>query len=280
MLGCKSNQKWVETVVEDSNHSVTLRDVKTGFKVHRLWKGGDASSPEYFLIENRHMTESDEFLPCRGILIWHIDDRVGSNADENHPWVKLMQADGLDQLKQNFARGGDGDSHPGLTDNCKFSALSNPNSKSYRGEDTYVSVTNIPISSPATTFDIAVTKGDQPQGDEFDPKKCHRLRNTYQPATHCLDVVNDDGTNSKGLVQMAATGNFFGQHWQLKPNGDGTFFLRTLFLGFDRRLGVQSDKKTPIWELANDSAMAQYWTIGQWDHPLDGTWHLEVTHRE
>lgn len=96
--------------MEDTNHSVTLRDVKSGFKVHRLWKNGDSNSPEYFLIENRQTTRSNEFIPGRGLLIWHIDDRVGSNADENHPWVKLMQADGLDQLKQNFARGDDGDS--------------------------------------------------------------------------------------------------------------------------------------------------------------------------
>ncbi|KAL1653625.1 hypothetical protein SLS61_003773 [Didymella pomorum] len=276
---CKSNQKWVETVVEDTNHSVTLRDVKAGFKVHRLWKDGDAQSPEYFLVENRQMTGSDEFLPGKGLLIWHIDDRVGSNADENHPWVKLMQADGLDQLKQNFARGDDGDSYPGHTDNRKFSALSNPNSKSYGGEDTFVSVTDIPLSSSTMTFDITVKEGDQPPTDKFDPKMWYRLKNTFQPATHCLDVVNDNGTSSKGFINMAATGNFSGQHWQLKPNGDGTYFLRTLFLGSDKQLGVQSDKKTPILQPANSSAKGQYWTIGQWDHPQDGTWHLEVKHR-
>lgn len=250
--------------------------MKQGFKVHRLWTNGDENSTEYFLIENRQISGSDEFLPGRGLLIWHIDDRMGSNADENHPWVKLMQADGLDQLKQNFGRGDDGDSYPGLTDNRKFSALSNPDSKSYGGADTYVSVTSIPISSSTMTFDITVKQGDQPPTGKFDPKMWYRLRNTYQPTTHCLDVVNDDGTNSKGLVQMAAAGNFSGQHWQLKPNGDGTYFLRTLFLGPDRRLGVQSDKKTPVLEPANDAAKAQYWTIGQWDHPQDGTWHLEV----
>lgn len=265
--------------MEDTNHSVTLRDVKAGFKVHRLWKDGDAQSPEYFLVENRQMTGSDEFLPGKGLLIWHIDDRVGSNADENHPWVKLMQADGLDQLKQNFARGDDGDSYPGHTDNRKFSALSNPNSKSYGGEDTFVSVTDIPLSSSTMTFDITVKEGDQPPTDKFDPKMWYRLKNTFQPATHCLDVVNDNGTSSKGFLNMAATGNFSGQHWQLKPNGDGTYFLRTLFLGSDKQLGVQSDKKTPILQPANSSAKGQYWTIGQWDHPQDGTWHLEVKHR-
>jgi immune inhibitor A len=129
------------------------------------------------------------------------------------------------------------------------------------------------------TFDITVKEGDQPPADKFDTKTWYRLKNTFQPATHCLDVVNDNGASSNGFLNMAATGNFSGQHWQLKPNGDGTYFLRTLFLGASRHLGVQSDKKTPILEPANESAKGQYWTIGQWDHPQDGTWHLEVRRR-
>lgn len=245
------------------------------FKFHRLWTNGDANSLKYLLVENRQMAGSDEFLPGRGLLIWHIDDRMGSNADENHPWVKLMQADGLDQLKQNFGRGDDGDGYPGGTDNRKFSSLTNLNSKSYGGDDTFVSVTNIPISSPTMTFDITVKKGDQPPAGKFDLKTWYRLKSTYQPATHCLDIVNDNGTNSKGLLHMAVTGKFSGQYWQLKPNGDGSYFLRTLFLGPNRRLSVRSDKKTPILEAANDSAKAQYW--GAWDNPQDGTWHLEVS---
>ncbi len=274
--GCKSNQGWVETVVETSNHQITLRDVKDGHKVHRLWTNGDPDSQEYFLVENRQTVKSDEFLPGRGLLIWHIDDRIGSNTDENHPWIKLMQADGLDQLKQNFGRGDDGDPYPGFTDNRRFDSLSSPNSKSYLGTDTFVSVTNVPISNPTMTFDVTVKKSDQPPADKFNPKMWYRLKNTYQPSTHCLDVVNDNGTNSKGLVEMAVIGKFSGQYWQLKANEDGTYSLRTMFLGPDRRLGVKDDKRTPILQTANDSAKAQFWTIEPWGSPEDGTWHLEV----
>ena len=262
--------------METSNRQVTLRDVKDTFKIHRLWTNGDANSQEYFLIENRQTTKSDEFLPGKGLLVWHVDDRIGSNADENHPWIKLMQADGLDQLKQNFGRGDDGDAYPGFTDNRKFDSLSNPNSKSYEGNDTYVSVTNISTSDPTMTFDITVKKGDQPPTDKFNPRMWYRLKNTYQPSTHCLDVVNDNSINSKGLLQMAAIGNFSGQRWQLKENDDGSYCLRTMFLGPDRQLGVKDDKSTPILQTANPSARAQYWTIGAWDNPQDGTWHLEV----
>ncbi|KAF3002949.1 hypothetical protein E8E13_003957 [Curvularia kusanoi] len=272
---CKANQGWVETVVETENRQITLQDVKEDYKVVRLWTDGDVNSQEYFLVENRQTVKSDEFLPGKGLLIWHVDDRLNSNTNENHPWIKLMQADGFDQLKQNFGRGDDGDPYPGFTDNRSFDALSNPSSKSYRETDTYVSVTNIPISAPAMTFDITVKKGDEDPVQKFDSRMWYRLKNTYQPSTHCLDVVNDNGLESQGLLQMAATGNFSGQFWQLKANDDGTYFLRTMFLGAERHLSVKDDKATPFLELANPSAKAQYWTIGAWEHPQDGTWHLE-----
>jgi immune inhibitor A len=197
-------------------------------------------------------------------------------VDENHPWIKLMQADGFDQLKQNFGRGDDGDPFPGFTDNRKFDSLSNPSSKSYQEADTYVSVTNIPMSTAEMTFDITIKKHDDPQTETFDPQMWYRLKNTYQSSTHCLDVVNDDGLNSKGLLQMAAIGNFSGQYWQLKANEDGTYCLRTMFLGAERRLGVMDDKTTLVLQTVNPSAKGQYWTIEAWDHPYDGTWHLEV----
>lgn len=276
ITGCKANQGWVETVVETNNHQIVLQDVKEGYKVHRLWTDGDVNSKEYFLIENRQTVRSDEFLPGKGLLIWHIDDQLTSNTDENHPWIKLMQADGFDQLKQNLGRGDDGDAYPGFTDNRQFDAMSNPNSKSYKETDTYVSVTNIPISTPTMTFDITVKKRDQPPTERFEPGTWYRLKNSFQPSTHCLDVVNDNGANSKGLLQMAATGNFSGQYWQLKSNDDGTYCLCTMFLGAERQLGVKDDKTTLVLEAANPSAKGQYWTIGAWDHPQDGTWHLEV----
>lgn len=261
--------------METTNRQVPLHDVKVGFKVHRLWTDGDANSQEYFLIENRQTTASDEYLPGKGLLIWHIDTRVGSNTDENHPMIKLMQADGLDELK----KGGfsdDADVYPGRTDNRKFDSMTNPNSKSYAGADTYVSVTNIPPSSTTMTFDITVKKSDQPPTSNFNDRMWYRLKNTYQPTTHCLDVINDNGTDSTGLLQMAATGKFSGQYWQLKPNDDGSYRLRTMFLGPNRQLGVRDDKMTTVLQPANDFAMAQHWTIHAWDNPQDGTWHLEV----
>ncbi|KAF2801924.1 M6 metalloprotease [Mytilinidion resinicola] len=269
---CKQTQDWIGTVTETENHQITLQDVKSGLKTHRLWTNGDSNSQEYYLIENRQLTGFDESLPGAGLLVWHIDDSVSSNTDENHPKVKIMQADGLDQLKANLGRGDAGDVFPGLANNSTFNATSNPDSKAYAGNDTYVSVTGIPPPAASITFNITVKPINQPPTGDFDPKKWYRLKNTFQPQTDSLDVINDNGPNSTGLLQMARDGNFTGQYWQIKSNGDGTYALRTLFLGPDRQLDVYSnDKLTPVLDKAGFFS-GQFWTIKPWG---DGTWHLE-----
>jgi immune inhibitor A len=65
---CKANQGWVDTVTETENHVITCPDVKLSQKVHRLWKNGDISSQEYFLIENRQLAAFDASLPGAGLL--------------------------------------------------------------------------------------------------------------------------------------------------------------------------------------------------------------------
>lgn len=65
---CKASQGWVSVVNETSNHPLVLHDVKSGRRVHRLWRNGDAASKEYFLIENRQQAGFDQYLPGGGLL--------------------------------------------------------------------------------------------------------------------------------------------------------------------------------------------------------------------
>ena len=152
---CKANQGWVSVVVQTSNASVSIADVKTGRKVYRLWKNG-AGGSEYFLVENRQKTKFDKALPGAGLLIWHIDESVTSNANEVHPKVALKQADGLKQLESAANQGNAGDPFPGSTNNKTFNKSSNPNSLSYAGVDTCVSVTNISASAATMTATLGV----------------------------------------------------------------------------------------------------------------------------
>jgi immune inhibitor A len=142
----KAKQGWVKTVTPKKNGTVSLRSVETQHTIYRLWKSG-APKKEYFLVENRQRVDFDACLPGDGILVWHIDEAITSNSDENHPMVALKQADAKEDLEVARNRGDAGDPYPGASCNNTFSNGSSPNSKSYGDLETHVSVTNIPNSS-------------------------------------------------------------------------------------------------------------------------------------
>ena len=152
---CKVNQGWVSVVNQTNNANVSINDVKASHQVYRLWKDGSAGS-EYFLVENRQQTLYDQRLPSAGLLVWHVDETIDSNSDENHPKVALMQADGHRDLENGNNRGDAGDPYPGSANNVTFNATSTPNSKSYAGANTCVAVTNIGVSGPVMTARISV----------------------------------------------------------------------------------------------------------------------------
>lgn len=116
---------------------------------------------EYFLVENKQLTGYDAGLPGCGLLVWHIDESVtytnNANANESHPLVKVMEADGLNDLYIGTDRGDTGDPFPGSTNNTTFNYSSTPNSRLYNGADSLVSVTS--ISSCAANMTATLTYG-------------------------------------------------------------------------------------------------------------------------
>jgi immune inhibitor A len=154
---CKANQGWVDVVVQRNNAPATITGVNDSHTIFRLWKDGDASSTEYFLVENRQRNGFDRALHADGLLIWHIDDSIAGNANEAHYKVALMQADGQRALERAANRGDDGDPYPGSSRNAAFDAATTPSSKSYGGLPTSVGVANIPASGRDMTVNLVVT---------------------------------------------------------------------------------------------------------------------------
>jgi immune inhibitor A len=158
---CKVNQGWVGTTNVTTSGTVSLPDVKTSHTVHRMWKNG-AGSSEYFLLENRQRSGFDAQLPGAGLLVWHIDESQPGNSDESHYKVALVQADGLREIDAshpagNFGDQGDsGDPFPGAAAKTAFNATTTPNSKSYAGVNTCVSVTAISASGPTMAATLGV----------------------------------------------------------------------------------------------------------------------------
>jgi immune inhibitor A len=168
---CKANQGWVQVDNRTTNGVVQIPDVKASHTVYRLWKDG-APGKEYFLVENRQKTGSfDVSLPGSGMLIWHIDENVTNNRDENHYWVALMQADGKRDLELNHNRGDAGDCWPGSASNTNFTNTSTPNSKSYAGAETCVAVTGISAAAATMTANLQVKCGIKPKKEIIKEKE-------------------------------------------------------------------------------------------------------------
>jgi len=152
---CKANQGWVSIDNRTTNGPVSIPDVKDSNTVLRLWKDGSPGS-EYFLVENRQQNRFDASLPQAGLLIWHIDDSISTNTNENHYKVALMQADNKRDMELNHNRGDAGDPYPGASGNSGFHESSNPNSKAYSGVSTCVAITGISAAGPVMTANVAV----------------------------------------------------------------------------------------------------------------------------
>ncbi len=78
-----------------------------------------------------------------------------------------MQSDNRRNLEaaENGAAGNRGDAsdpYPGTSNNSSFGAFTNPNSRTYRGRDSFVSIRNISAPSQTMTMDIAVRAGLPP----------------------------------------------------------------------------------------------------------------------
>jgi immune inhibitor A len=153
---CKATQGWVNVTSQSHNAQITVTGVERDHAIYKLWKDGISAS-EYFLVENRQRVGFDQGLPGDGLLIWHIDESIGGNTNEDHLKVALLQAEGKRDLERAANRGDGGDPYPGDTQNRTFDATSKPSSNSYSGIGTSVALTEIPPSAAAMTVRLAVT---------------------------------------------------------------------------------------------------------------------------
>src|SRR3954447_6643090 len=151
----KVDQAWATATNPTTNGNLSIPDIKDTHSCLRLWKDG-ASSSEYFMVENRQLNRFDADLPGGGLLIWHIDESIADNRDENHYRIAVTQADGRRDLEHKANRGDDGDPFPGSANNTSFTVSTTPNSKSYAGVDTCVAVTGISASAATMTADVRV----------------------------------------------------------------------------------------------------------------------------
>ncbi|HEX2240615.1 MAG TPA: M6 family metalloprotease domain-containing protein, partial [Actinomycetota bacterium] len=139
--------------------------------VYKLVPHGNTGSQEYFLVENRQPVRWAAGFPSGGLLIWHVDDSRRENNDDARRAVKLVQADGRDELGwpgQSVARGDGGDLFPGAQNVRGINGATNPSTDLYSGENSKLALESIgnPGSILKADFlvsDIAATVPEPPR---------------------------------------------------------------------------------------------------------------------
>ncbi len=149
---------WIEPIVlKEGVHNLNLypSEVYTDFAV--IGRDFDGSNPygEYFLIQNRQNIGNDINLPGNGLMIFHIDSRVGcgedflyNNSYTEHKLIRIMEADGKEEIE----KGRWGDAGDFYKKGMEFTPKSFPSSHFYSGISSGVWVRD--ISSEGTTYNI------------------------------------------------------------------------------------------------------------------------------
>ncbi|RLG79700.1 MAG: hypothetical protein DRO09_04060, partial [Thermoprotei archaeon] len=161
---CKWYLGWITPIqVVGALINRTIKCVEESGEVYQLlpnpngptdWVMGEHTGVgEYFLVENRYKIGFDAALPGEGLLIWHIDESMPDNDNEDHKLVDLEEADGLNDLDNcvNY-----GDATDPWYNSSGFTEISNPNSNLYNGTPSGVKVVNISFPGKVMTADLIV----------------------------------------------------------------------------------------------------------------------------
>jgi len=153
---CLEKLGWIKPKTVAADAKVSLRSLESDAAACHRIAIGDASSKEYFLIENRQKTGRDARLPGHGLAVWHIDDTQSDNSNPLAYKVALIQADGQRDLEYN-RNGGDGaDLFPGTANVAAVNDTNagHPHLRKNDGTRSGVSLSAIGEANGVVTVDI------------------------------------------------------------------------------------------------------------------------------
>ena len=125
-------------VCSAGSRTYTLRPTGSHQDTVIFWPNYNIASPftEFFVVQNRYRVNNDTGLPANGLLIWHVDATLNAsnnflyeNSYAAHKLVRLMEADGLEEIEQNRSANAGDYYVPGKA----FNNTTSPNSKAYNG---------------------------------------------------------------------------------------------------------------------------------------------------
>ncbi|MFX1252953.1 MAG: M6 family metalloprotease domain-containing protein [Promethearchaeota archaeon] len=132
---------WSTPTIIDIGDTYTLHSFNDTGEVYKIVI--NESPYEYFLLSYRQEEGYyDSYLPGSGLMIWHIDESMVDNDNENHKLVDLEEADGNENLD---TYGGDQGSatDPFNGTSAEFSFDTTPNSNAYTGEQSGIKISQV-----------------------------------------------------------------------------------------------------------------------------------------
>ena len=137
--------------------------------------GFDPTNPwsEYFMAQTRYREGADNYANGTGYYptdgrtcIWHVDARLKANGDFNwnnsyttHKLLRLMEADGLEEIETGDGQADIGDYY---NNGETLSDTSTPNSKKYGGTSSGITVNDISSPSQTMTADFTLYTSNPP----------------------------------------------------------------------------------------------------------------------
>ncbi|ENQ3106064.1 M6 family metalloprotease domain-containing protein [Bacillus cereus] len=135
---------FVTPTVVNTTNNFTLNAIPNNYNVLKV----PLKDNTYFLVENREKVGYDASLPTNsgGVAVWHIDESMNNIDNDPHPFIDIEQSiseyqDPFYYTNQNHA--------------ASFGPDTNPNSNTYTGEKSGVSITT--TSTSGSAMNVAVT---------------------------------------------------------------------------------------------------------------------------
>ncbi len=210
---------WIEpTIVIEGEQEITISPSEENPEAILVMPDYTEDSPfgEFFMVQYRKREKNDKTYPNDGLLIWHIDARLDQygydylydNSYTEHKLLRLMEADGLEQIEQNhYADSGDY-----YTRGDEFTPYTTPNSNSYDKKRTGISVYEIGDANETMKFTVAI-KGNLSYLGHYD------IRDGLWESRLTIATGNNNGEKLK-LSVYGNDGTFYGtKEFLLPPMG-------------------------------------------------------------
>ncbi|NIM17928.1 MAG: M6 family metalloprotease domain-containing protein [Candidatus Aminicenantes bacterium] len=155
---------WIDPMVFTSGlQTISFAPSGTTPDAAIVMPGFDLQNPyaEFFMIQNRYPLGNDTDFTYPGLVIWHVDARLndrGTNFEYDnsytvHKLLRVMEADGLEEIETMLARFDAGDFY---TPGTVFGPISSPSSAKYSGHPTAIQVDQIQLDNEMASAAITV----------------------------------------------------------------------------------------------------------------------------